>query len=248
MGRGVRTWGAPDPVRSPAGTLERVTINPRRRRPVLRTLGTLLVLAGLGAASIAGPTLWTRFMARDRNLTAAQAPARDVAIIFGAEMYPSGRPSPYLRARLDLGAELYRDGLAKVLVVSGDNAPEHNHETTNMKRYLVDQGVPAERVVEDEHGVDTYDTCVRAREVFGVTEALLVSQRYHLHRAVATCRAVGVDAVGVGDASVKRTSKRWDEFSRREVGANLKMVWDVATSRTPNLEGDPDAVRRALGG
>ena len=248
MGRGVRTWGAPDPVRSPAGTLERVTTNPRRRRPVLRTLGTLLVLAGLGAASIAGPSLWTRFMARDRNLTAAQAPARDVAIIFGAEMYPSGRPSPYLRARLDLGAELYRDGLAKVLVVSGDNAPEHNRETTNMKRYLVDQGVPAERVVEDEHGLDTYDTCVRAREVFGVTEALLVSQRYHLHRAVATCRAVGVDAVGVGDVSVKRTSKRWDEFSRREVGANLKMVWDVATSRTPNLEGDPDAVRRALGG
>jgi vancomycin permeability regulator SanA len=248
VGRGVRTWGAPDPVRSPAGTLERVTTNPRRRRPVLRTLGTLLVLAGLGAASIAGPSLWTRFMARDRNLTAAQAPARDVAIIFGAEMYPSGRPSPYLRARLDLGAELYRDGLAKVLVVSGDNAPEHNHETTNMKRYLVDQGVPAERVVEDEHGLDTYDTCVRAREVFGVTEALLVSQRYHLHRAVATCRAVGVDAVGVGDVSVKRTSKRWDEFSRREVGANLKMVWDVATSRTPNLEGDPDAVRRALGG
>lgn len=248
MGRGVRTWGAPDPVRSPAGTLDRVTTNPRRRRPVLRTLGTLLVLAGLGAASIAGPSLWTRFMARDRNVTAAQAPARDVAIIFGAEMYPSGRPSPYLRARLDLGAELYRGGLAKVLVVSGDNAPEHNRETTNMKRYLVDQGVPAERVVEDEHGLDTYDTCVRAREVFGVTEALLVSQRYHLHRAVATCRAVGVDAVGVGDVSVKRTSKRWDEFSRREVGANLKMVWDVATSRTPKLEGDPDAVRRALGG
>lgn len=231
----------------PEGTLDRVTTNPRRRRPVLRTLSTLLVLAGLGAASIAGPTLWTRFMARDRNLTAAQAPARDVAIIFGAEMYPSGRPSPYLRARLDLGAELYRGGLAKVLVVSGDNAPEHNRETTNMKRYLVDQGVPAERVVEDEHGLDTYDTCVRAREVFGVTEALLVSQRYHLHRAVATCRAVGVDAVGVGDVSVKRTSKRWDEFSRREVGANLKMVWDVATSRTPNLAGDPDAVRRALG-
>ena len=248
MGRGVRTWGAPDPVRSPAGTLDRVTTNPRRRRPVLRTLSTLLVLAGLGAASIAGPTLWTRFMARDRNLTAAQAPARDVAIIFGAEMYPSGRPSPYLRARLDLGAELYSGGLAKVLVVSGDNAPEHNRETTNMKRYLVDQGVPAERVVEDEHGLDTYDTCVRAREVFGVTEALLVSQRYHLHRAVATCRAVGVDAVGVGDVSVKRTSKRWDEFSRREIGANLKMVWDLTIRRTPTLEGDADAVRRALGG
>ena len=56
-----------------------------------------------------------------------------------------------------------------------------------------------------------------------------------------------MDAVGVGDVSVKATSKRWDEFATREVGANLKMVWDVTTRRTPNLEGDPDAVRRALG-
>lgn len=220
----------------------------RRRRPLLRIVGALAALAGLGALAIGGPALWARFMARDRNLTAEQAPARDVAIIFGAEMYPSGRPSPYLKARLDLGVELYERGKATVLIVSGDNAPEHHLEATNMKRYLVAQGVPGSAVVEDGHGLDTYDTCVRARDVFGVTETLLVSQRYHLHRAVATCRAVGVDAVGVGDVSVKRTSKRWDEFAQRELGANLKMVWDLATSRTPNLDGDRHAVRAALAG
>ncbi len=209
-------------------------------------MGALFALAGLGALTVGGPALWTRAMAHERNLTAEQAPARDVAIIFGAEMYPSGRPSPYLKARLDLGVTLFNDGKAKVLLVSGDNAPEHNRESTNMKRYLVAQGVPADRIVEDEYGLDTYDTCVRAREVFGLTEALLVSQRYHLHRAVATCRAIGVDAVGVGDISVKRTSKRWDDFAQRELGANLKMVWDLATRRTPNLDGDPDAVSSAL--
>ncbi len=209
-------------------------------------MGALFALAGLGALAVGGPALWTRAMAHERNLTAEQAPARDVAIIFGAEMYPSGRPSPYLKARLDLGVTLFNDGKTKVLLVSGDNAPEHNRESTNMKRYLVAQGVPADRIVEDEYGLDTYDTCVRAREVFGLTEALLVSQRYHLHRAVATCRAIGVDAVGVGDISVKRTSKRWDDFAQRELGANLKMVWDLATRRTPNLDGDPDAVSSAL--
>ena len=209
-------------------------------------MGALFALAGLGALAVGGPALWTRAMAHERNLTAEQAPARDVAIIFGAEMYPSGRPSPYLKARLDLGVTLFNDGKAKVLLVSGDNDPEHNRESTNMKRYLVAQGVPADRIVEDEYGLDTYDTCVRAREVFGLTEALLVSQRYHLHRAVATCRAIGVDAVGVGDISVKRTSKRWDDFAQRELGANLKMVWDLATRRTPNLDGDPDAVSSAL--
>lgn len=215
---------------------------------MVRALGALLALAGLSAAGVGVPALWTRWQAADRVLTAAQAPARDVAIIFGAEMYASGRPSPYLRARLDLGVELYRAGKAKVLVVSGDNAPEHNRETTNMKRYLVEKGIPASRVVEDEHGLDTYDTCVRARDVFGVTEALLVSQRYHLHRAVATCRAVGVDAVGVGDVSVKRASGRWDEFAQRELGANLKMVWDLTTRRRPHLEPPRDDIARAMAG
>ncbi|MDN5570266.1 MAG: YdcF family protein [Propionibacteriaceae bacterium] len=223
-----------------------------RRRPLVRAVAWLACvggLAALGAAvGVAAPAVWTRAMAADRVLTADQAPARDVAIVFGAEVYDSGRPSPYLQARLDLAVELYRTDKARVLVVSGDNAEAHHRETTNMKAYLVEAGVPARRIVEDEHGLDTYDTCVRARDVLGVTEALLVSQRYHLPRAVATCRAVGVDAVGVGDVSVKQTSRRWNEFAARELGANLKMVWDLVTRRAPSADGDPDAVADALAG
>ena len=213
---------------------------------VRRLLALFAGVACLTALLVGGPALWTRWQARDRVPTASQAPAKDVAIVFGAEMYPSGRPSPYLKARLDLGVRLFQEGKARVLIVSGDNSAEHHHEATNMKRYLVAQGVPASRIVEDDHGLDTYATCVRAREVFGVSEALLVSQRYHLHRAVATCRAVGVDAVGVGDVSVKRTSGRWNGFARRELGANLKMVADLALRPAPSTEGDPDAVTRAL--
>lgn len=219
---------------------------PTAGRRVLRVAGVLVGVVGLGASVVALPAAWTWWNARGRIVTAQQAPSRDVAIIFGAEVYPSGNPSPYLRARLDLGVRLYRDGKAGVLLVSGDNAAEHHHETRAMRRYLVRHGVPAARIVEDEHGLDTYDTCVRAQRVFGVSEALLVSQRYHLTRAVATCRAVGVDAVGVGDVSVKRTSGRWDDFVRREYGANLKMVWDLATRRQPVLEAPRDDVVRAL--
>lgn len=218
----------------------------RGRRPVLRAVVWLACLGGVAALGVAAPAVWARAMASDRVFAADEAPAQDVAIVFGAEMYASGEPSPYLRARLDLGVELYEGGRARVLVVSGDNDDAHHNETTNMKAYLVAAGVPAERVVEDEHGLDTYDTCVRAREVFGVTNALLVSQRYHLPRAVATCRAVGVDAVGVGDVSVRDTSRRWNEFAARELGANLKMVWDLVSRRTPSLDGDPDAVAAAL--
>ncbi len=211
-------------------------------------LGAVAGLIGLAGAAVVSPTLWTRWRSEGRVLTAAQAPARDVAIIFGAEVYPSGNPSPYLRARLNLGVELYRAGKVKVLIVSGENAPEHNRESTAMRRYLEKQGVPRAKIVEDEFGLDTYDTCVRAREVFGVRDALLVSQRYHLPRAVSTCRAVGLDAVGVGDVSVKRENGRWEEFARREYAANLKMAWDLTTRRPATPEVPRDDVARALGG
>ena len=152
------------------------------------------------------------------------------------------------RLGIDLGVALVDEGKVDVLIVSGDNTAEHHHETTNMRRYLQREGVASAAIVEDEHGLDTYDTCVRTREVFGVTSAVLVSQSYHLPRAIATCRAVGVDAIGVGDTSVKETSRRWGEFSRREIGANLKMVVDLVSRRQPSLDGPRDAVTQALGG
>ncbi len=205
-------------------------------RAVGRTLGVLSVLTLSAVVAIGGPTAFTVLGARGRVLTVAQAPAREVAIIFGAEVYPSGKPSPYLRARLDLGVELYKAGKAKTLIVSGVDSSAHGKESSSMKKYLVARGIPASKIVVDRFGNDTYATCVRAKQVFGVTEALLVSQRYHLFRAVTTCRAVGVDAVGVGDVSVKRTSGRWEEFRRREFFANHKMVWDLLTKREPNLK------------
>ena len=221
----------------------------RQRTPrtfLLRALTGIVLVVGASTLVVLTPAIWARSMAAERMSDVAEAPARDVGIVFGAEMYASGEPSPYLKARLDLAADLYAAGRVKVLVVSGDNAGEHNFESTNMLRYLVAQGVPEAAVVEDQHGYDTYDTCVRARQEFGVTQAILVTQTYHLPRAIATCRAVGVDAVGVGDDSVRATSNRWFEFSAREYGANLKMVWDLASRRQPVLEGPSDAVTRAL--
>lgn len=117
-----------------------------------------------------------------------------------------------------------------------------------MRRYLEEQGVPRCAIVEDEFGWDTYDTCVRARRVFRVRSAVLISQRYHLPRAVATARAIGLDAVGVGDVSVRQTSRRWNEFARREVAANLKLALDLVSRRVPSRVGDPCAVRAALAG
>ena len=120
-------------------------------------------------------------------------------MVLGAQVYPDGTPSPFLAARLDLAKQLFDAGKVQVLLVSGDNmAPEYN-EPDAMRAYLIDAGVPAEKVIADYAGFDTYDSCVRAKRIFGVSKLIMVSQSYHLPRAVATCRTLGVDAAGVGD-------------------------------------------------
>lgn len=223
-------------------------MNPSSTPPFPRR-GALIAasaLVGMGLVVASAPSAFALGGAHERIVAPADAPERDVAVILGAEVYPSGTPSPYLRARLDVGARLYREGKARVLIVSGDDSPEHNRETASMRAYLVGKGIPASRIVEDVAGRDTYDTCVRARRVFGVTSALLVSQEYHLPRAVTTCRAVGVDAVGVADVSVKNESGFWRYGAMREYAAGVKMVWDLLTRRQPPLGPASTAVQDAL--
>ncbi len=121
----------------------------------------------------------------------------------------------------------------KAILVSGDNGTRFYNETDGMRDYLIEKGVPAAKVVGDYAGFDTYDSCVRAKKVFGVSKAIVVSQTYHLPRALATCRAIGIEAWGVGDESVKTNQQMWSYGTFREFGANLKMVWDVLSQRQP---------------
>ena len=108
------------------------------RRPRPLALVGFLVLAAVAACAVAigGAGVWTYSTARGRVFSPDAVPQRDVAIIFGAEVYVDGTPAPFTAARLDLGARLYGAGKAKVLVVSGDNHPEHNRETEARSRYL----------------------------------------------------------------------------------------------------------------
>lgn len=204
------------------------------------------VLAVLGLLLGLGPTGFALAASAGRQTSVADVPAQPVAIVFGAGLDASGVPMPYLSARLDLAAQLYRGGKAKVILVSGDNRRADYNEPDAMRSYLVGAGVPAERVVADYAGRDTYSTCVRAKRIFGVDAAVLVSQTYHLPRALAACRSVGIDAWAVGDASVEST-KEWPGYAAREIPANLKLVWDLVTGRKPVLGKPESGVRDALG-
>ena len=173
----------------------------------------------------------------DRLITEADAaPARPVAIVFGAGIRQGGRLSPILRDRMDTAIALYHAGKIRKLLVSGDNSTLSYNEPGAMYDYAMSQGVPAEDVVRDYAGRRTYDTCYRAGRIFGVSEAILVTQRFHLPRALFTCRSLGVEAVGV---SADRRPYRADGYYRmRDAFATLRAVADVSLLRPTPILGE----------
>ena len=118
-------------------------------------------------------------------------------------------------------------------MVSGDHrAPEYD-EPVAMRDYLIRAGVPETKLILDPGGFDTYESCVRARQIFNVAELVIVTQSYHLARAVATCRALGVDATGVGDDSARQYPVSLWRGAIRDQLACAKTVVDLLTRRHP---------------
>ncbi|SHN47453.1 SanA/YdcF family protein [Cryptosporangium aurantiacum] len=204
---------------------------PRKRR---RLLTLVIGLVVLGAVVVGAAVTWTwTGSSGHRYDTVAAAPDAPVAIVFGAQLRPDGTPKPFLAGRLDIAAELYRAGKVKALLVSGDGNGTSGNETSSMTRYLTARGVPADRIVADPNGLDSYDTCARAYQVYGVRRALLVSQAFHLPRAVSLCRHVGIDADGVaGRCDSCRDMTLWRNRIR-EVPAALKAAADALRDRPP---------------
>jgi SanA protein len=191
-----------------------------------RVIAFVLALALLGGASALAIMGWVQWRYDRLVLTdVAAAPHAPVAIVFGAGIAQSGQLSPMLRDRMDTAIALYRSGVVRKLLVSGDNRFADYDEPGRMYDYAVARGIPAKDVVRDYAGRRTYDTCYRAKAIFGVEQALLVSQRFHLARAIFTCRALGVDSVGVSaDINVYRSTS----YSRlREALASVAAWWDV---------------------
>ncbi len=203
--------------------------------------------AFVGAAAAAyGPWVWVSARSDGHIHTLADAPSAPVTIVLGAGLNPDGTPSAFLAARLEVAKALVDSGRTQVLLVSGDNRFVSYDEPTAMRDYLVDRGVPTERIVRDFAGRDTYDTCARSKRIFGVDQALVVSQGYHLPRAVATCRTLGIEAEGVGDWSVQSIGDLWANGELRERPAAIKAAWELTIRRDPVLGPPETAVIDAL--
>ena len=127
-----------------------------------------------------------------------QIPSKEYAIIFGAGVRSNGEPTPYLKWRIETGVDLYKAGRVKKLHMSGDNSRQKYNEPEAMRRYAEQLGVKPEDITMDYAGFNTYDSCYRAKHVFHIDSAILVTQGYHLPRAEVTCNGLGVQSIGMG--------------------------------------------------
>ena len=178
---------------------------------------------------------------------AEEAPARRAAVVMGcAPTLLGGWDNPYFTARIEAAAELWRAGKVEALIVSGDNHAEWYDEPTEMKAALVAAGVPEDRVVCDYAGFRTLDSVVRAKTVFGLDSFLVVSQDFHVRRAIFLGRCKGLDVRGYAARGVPfgHLSSR---TLAREPLARVAAVLDVLVGRRPRFGGPPVPIPHAEG-
>ncbi|MFD6856493.1 vancomycin high temperature exclusion protein [Rhodococcus sp. NPDC060090] len=177
--------------------------------------------------------------AQGRMYSLADAPSAPVVIVPGARVR-DGRPGAFLRGRLDVAVSLVRDGRAHAVLVSGDAAGRSGNEITAMIDYLVDNGVDRDRIVADPYGLDTFDTAQRAMRTFGVREANIATQRFHLPRAVALCLRAGIDATGVVAPGQARPVSQIRSHLREWVLSRPKAFLELRFPRDPAVSTPPD--------
>ena len=184
----------------------------------------------------------TSLQAISRIYDVQNAPQKPVAIVFGAGLTRDGRPTTVLRDRVEAAAELYFTGKVEKILMSGDNRFSNYNEPGAMREYALELGIPDEAIVLDYAGKRTYDTCFRAREIFGIKDAILVTQSFHLPRALYVCNHLGISADGV-PADVRIYRKRallW--WNIREAPATLVALWEVHFSQPQPILGEKEPI------
>ncbi len=204
----------------------------------------LLVLAALGLLILLGPRLITNIASWSRTYSVTAAPARPVAVIFGAGLTRTGEPTAILKDRVETGAQLYFAGKVQKLLMSGDNRTLNYNEPEAMRQYAMSLGVPSAAIVLDYAGRRTYDTCYRARAIFGLDSVLLVTQAFHLPRALFLCNALGIKAAGVQAANHRYWPPLMLIWNVREQLATVSAFVDVYVSHPLPVLGSPQPIFR----
>lgn len=166
--------------------------------------------------------------------TSAEAlPRAQIALVLGASV-AGGKPSPILALRADSAIELYRAGKVEKILVTGDNGALSHDEVTPVRNYLLDAGIPAADIFLDHAGFDTYSSMYRARAVFGASSMIVVTQDFHLPRALWIARHLGIEAYGLIAEGGQHSPKDYI----REIPASAKALLDVLSQREPKYLGE----------
>ena len=205
-----------------------------------RYLLVLLCVCAVGLGSVLGMNAYVLHVTGNAILTperAAGLPDVDCILVLGCQVWADGRPSGMLEDRLKQSIELYELGAAPKLLMSGDHGREEYNEVGAMKEYAISAGVPSEDVFMDHAGFSTYESIYRAKEIFGADRIIIVTQEYHLYRALYIAQELGVEAYGV--SSDLRTYGGQVMRECREVLARCKDCIGVLFKPLPTYLGDP---------
>lgn len=193
----------------------------------------------LGTAGLLGLNAWMKSHVRERILTPEEAAGlrADCILVLGAGVRPDGSPSVLLEDRLSRGIDLYRLGASERLLMSGDHGQADYNEVGAMGDYALDQGVPSQAVFLDHAGFSTYESMYRAREVFQARRVVIVTQEYHLYRALYDAQQLGLEAWGVPAAPREYQNQGWRDL--REVLARGKDFLWTWLKPEPAVLGEP---------
>ncbi len=213
-------------------------------KKILKWTKRLLLWTGAAALAFAAlANLFARGYAAPRMYAADKVPARRAAIVFGAGLLRDGSAGPVLRDRVQTAAKLYQAGKVEKLLMSGDNRFVNYNEPEAMRQYALSLGAPDADIVLDYAGRRTYDTCYRAKVIFGVDSAALVTQAFHLPRALVLCNALGVESVGAKAENLyflKRSRLYWNV---REIFAIPQALLDLYLFRPQPVLGEPEPIQ-----
>lgn len=175
----------------------------------------LIILSFLSTIFI---NVYVKSLTEDMIISAEEALNKDAdcIVVLGAGVRRDGSPSPMLEDRILTGIDLYNNGVSNRLIMSGDHNTKEYDEVNTMKRYAVEIGIPSEHVFMDHAGISTYDSIYRAKEIFQADKIIIVTQKYHLYRALYTAKSLGIEAYGVS-ADV-----------RVYAGQNLREIREIA--------------------
>lgn len=211
----------------------------RRKRILLRILCIVMIVGILGMVGVFSLNAYVKHTASDRIVTtqqAAQLSDVDCILVLGCGVWENGTPSHMLEDRLKRSLELYELGASEKLLMSGDHGRDDYDEVNVMKSFVVDRGVPSENVFMDHAGFSTYESIYRAKEIFCAEKIIIVTQGYHLYRAIYIAQALGLEAYGV--ASDYRTYAGQLLRDVREILARIKDMGTCLVKPEPTYLGD----------